>query len=339
MQQENKKLTDNEILELETNYISISESEYITLLLKMVEQHMKKEDYLYSEDSEANEDFEKLYCEAKMMNPAALPYSNLTTIVFHKKNDDELSPFLNFLETEYKKKYNRLKEQKKLHKTDGIAISTIAKTVEHLNLAVTQKENLLNEQVKKIKGLKENLKELTTELEKSKNVIAEQQGELKIYSSKYERMTMDYLSMMGIFSTIIFAVFGGLSQIGSLGSKLHLIPIHKILMYVSVTSLTLLLLVFLCFNAISSMTKYNLKSCGHQDKCTCGINEKHPTVWFGIVFFVELFLFSIVLRTLNYYEMTEKFGERFNHLFGLFIAFLFLLGNVIFYVRINNNQN
>lgn len=350
MQQENEKLTDDEILELESNYISINESEYITLLLQMIHKNIEAEDYLYKE---ANEDFEVLYNKAKMMNPAALPYSELTTIVFGNENEDGLLGMITFLKSKYKEIFLELKEEGMLCKKDKVAVSTIAKTVEHMNLALTQKENLLNEQITIINDLKGDLKEITNKLDTSKTVIDDHQKELKEnssklekyssklekYSSKYEKMTMDYLSMMGIFSTIIFAVFGGLSQLGSLGGNLHLIPIHKMLMYVSVTSLTLLLLVFLCFNAISSMTKYNLKSCRHNEKCTCGIKEKHPTVWFGVVFFVELFFFSIVLRTLNYYKMTEKFGDYFSGLIGVIISLLFLACNVIFYINLNKKQN
>ncbi|MGD1370622.1 hypothetical protein ACLIMR_17130, partial [Enterococcus faecium] len=71
---------------------------------------------------------------------------------------------------------------------------------------------------------------------------------------KYNQMTIDFLSMMGIFSTIIFAVFGGLSQIGAIGDNLAETPISKILMYVSLSSITLILIVFISFNAISKLT-------------------------------------------------------------------------------------
>ena len=48
----------------------------------------------------------------------------------------------------------------------------------------------------------------------------------------------------------IVAVFGGLSQIGAIGDNLAETPISKILMYVSLSSITLILIVFISFNIL-----------------------------------------------------------------------------------------
>ncbi|MGX7703188.1 hypothetical protein ACWPXT_12855, partial [Enterococcus faecium] len=77
-----------------------------------------------------------------------------------------------------------------------------------------------------LQELNNNFLDLKESLEDTKNNYIK-------YKSKYDKMTIDFLSMMGIFSTIIFAIFGGLSQIGAIGDNLAETPLSKILTGIS----------------------------------------------------------------------------------------------------------
>lgn len=344
----NDKLTKFEVDKLEQDYINSNSASFIKKIESMVICISKNTDYL---DTNIENDFDELYTMTKDITPAALPYAQLTTLIFKSKDVDHFIAFIIRMDELYKDKFKKLKEADLLHKKDFIAISAIAKSIEHLKLAIAQKNNLYDEQTVKLNELDISGNKMTQELKDHKseldaynsrygsmtNELTKYKNELKDYKKKYDKMTIDFLSMMGVFSTIIFAVFGGLSQIGAIGENLASTPITKILMYISLSSITLISIVFISFNAISKLTGMNLRSCSCsiEDKCEHKIYTKHPTLSFSLFFFIDLFIFSIILKASVSSEWIEPLsafpqfkstetGTR-TLLFGLFI-----LVNVIF---------
>lgn len=356
MQQMNDELLDeNEIQKLEQSYIYSDSASFVSTLQDIYTNYVE---YKYVEPNNLTTDFEKLYSLASEINPAALPYAQLTTLIFKDDVDNEATAvFITLLERFYIDKFISKKENGSLKKSDQNAISALAKTKEHLSLALNQKNSLYSEQKEKLRTLESGLdseqkilealkndnssyekkidllttstKELTDELNEAQKLAQENQ-------EKYNQMTIDFLSMMGIFSTIIFAVFGGLSQIGAIGDNLAETPISKFLMYVSLSSITLILIVFISFNAISKLTGLKLKSCTckKEEECQCTLRQKHPTLSFSLFFFVDLFLFSLVLKAVRYSDWVNPFKDMFILkadnimkflIFGIFIIFNFLV--------------
>lgn len=331
MQQANK-LNKHDISKLEQNYI-YSDSASFSFVKKIEKLYSEYIDTQDASPANLTEELENLYDLASEINPAALPYAELTTLIFINDTTEEATGyFIKILEDFYINKFKSKKSDEQLTKADETAISALAKTKEHLSLALNQKNNLYNEQKKELADLK--------------NILAREQAQLKnlqdhtdAYKDKYDKMTIDFLSMMGIFSTIIFAVFGGLSQIGAIGDNLAETPISKILMYVSLSSITLILIVFISFNAISKLTGLKLKSCTckKEEECTCTLRQKHPTLSFSLFFFVDLFLFSLVLKAVRYSDWVSPIKDMFtslnNNLFKLIILFTFFIFNVLVFLK------
>ncbi|WP_073357572.1 hypothetical protein [Enterococcus faecium] len=328
-QDKDQTLSENDVKKLEQNYIH-SDSASLSFVSEIGKLYKS-----YIEGNITNKDdlkpyFQKIYTLATNINPAALPYAQLTTIIFSsEKNEEATGAFISLLEEFYKNEFTNKKENKILNKSDGTAISVLAKTKEHLSLALNQKNNLYNEQ-------RIELLELKKLLNDERQHLTNLQEQTDNYKEKYDKITIDFLSMMGIFSTIIFAVFGGLSQIGAIGDNLAETPLSKILMYISLSSITLLLIVFISFNAISKLTNLKLKSCAcGQEKCACSTKKKHPTLCFSMFFFVDLFLFSLLLRAVRYSDWVQPFTNIFSItsqdsivkfvLFSLFILFNFIM--------------
>lgn len=331
MQQANK-LNKHDISKLEQNYI-YSDSASFSFVKKIEKLYSEYIDTQDASPANLTEELENLYDLASEINPAALPYAELTTLIFINDTTEEATGyFIKILEDFYINKFKSKKSDEQLTKADETAISALAKTKEHLSLALNQKNNLYNEQKKELADLK--------------NILAREQAQLKnlqdhtdAYKDKYDKMTIDFLSMMGIFSTIIFAVFGGLSQIGAIGDNLAETPISKILMYVSLSSITLILIVFISFNAISKLTGLKLKSCTckKEEECTCTLRQKHPTLSFSLFFFVDLFLFSLVLKAVRYSDWVSPIKDMFtslnNNLFKLIILFTFFIFNILVFLK------
>lgn len=327
-----KKLNKTEISKLEQNYIH-SDSASFAFVTKMESLYTRYIENSVSELKEYSGDLQEIYDLASEINPAALPYAQLTTLIFmNDANEEATGYFIKFLENFYIETFNLKKTNDQLTEGDEIAISALAKTKEHLSLAFNQKNNLYNEQKEKLRTLEAGLLNEQRTLQTLKNDNNTYEGEInKITNSikqldtkldeaqtkaeenenKYNKMTMDFLSMMGIFSTIIFAVFGGLSQIGAIGDNLAETPISKILMYISLSAITLILIVFISFNAISKLTGLKLRSCKckDEDNCTCNVLKLHPTLSFSLFLFVDLFFFSLILRAMSYPDWIDSLND------------------------------
>lgn len=334
-----KLLTETEILELDQNYVSSDSDFFIQHLQKFFKKSM--ETNALENDSDSN--FEELYDLANDINPAALPYSELTTLIFE---DDEFSEsiemFIMNLDDFINKKFSSLKEAGELRVSDQISITVLSKAKEHLNLAYAQKQSLYNKQ-------RSELNSLTSHLDQEKITIKKLKEETDEYKEKYNKLTIDFLSMMGVFSTIIFAVFGGLSQIGAIGDNLAETPIPKILMYISLSSITLIFIVFISFNAIAKLTGLKLRSCKCEDERECKHNifTKHPSLSLSLFFFLDLFLFAIVLRilhtdnwisSLHLFEWDSTSLSKWGPVIS-FMAFNCIIGGVLLWRTFNKKNS
>lgn len=326
-------LSEEEIIELDQNYIQSDSGSFLYNFQEVYRQFLDN-----SDNSTLDNEFEELYKLASNMNPAALPYADLTTLIFTQDDDGETtSAFIIHLENFYKKKFKELRNSSSLTVCDKKSISVLAKSKEHINLALGQKKNLLLEQRQELIQLNSSIEKEQKELQELKDTSSAANKTIEEYKKKYDKMTIDFLSMMGIFSTIIFAVFGGLSQIGAIGDNLPNTPIPKILMYISLSSITLIMVVFISFSAISRLTGLPIKSCkcSTDSECNCRFYKRHPSLSFSLFFFIDLFLFSIVLRITKYSDWVPSIIGLYHpilkteSLVKLAIVMIFSLINII----------
>ncbi|MFZ4958261.1 hypothetical protein ACOYXX_13580, partial [Enterococcus thailandicus] len=350
MLQNDNILSKEKINILEQNYIESNSAPFVTKILFMYQNYMLTSSY---RETQLRQDFQDLYHEAEKVNPAALPYADLTTLVFEDEQDSS-EGFIIELKDFYTSLFYEKKEQDALTINDEKAISVLAKAAEHLNLALSQKNSLYKKQKDQLiilenglvseqetlKALKidnseyeKKIESLTGSIDTLESKLSKAQSLADANQNKYDKLTIDFLSMMGIFSTIIFAVFGGLSQIGAIGDNLAETPISKILMYVSLSSITLILIVFISFNAISKLTGLKLRSCTckTEEECTCTLRQKHPSLSFSLFFFVDLFLFSLVLKAIRYSDWVSPFRDIFvfktDNFLKLIIFSIFIIFN------------
>ncbi|MCY7156674.1 hypothetical protein [Streptococcus gallolyticus] len=170
------------------------------------------------------------------------------------------------------------------------ASDIIFKLLRHTELALVQKSSLsdrindleqqLNAQVNKSKVLTEKLEETNNEWNQK---ISDLDGQLK-------SLVTEIIGIMGVFATIIFAVFSGFNEITTLGGALSKTPVSKVMIYVGITFIVLIGIVFISYLAVGSFFEIDLRSCGCKigDKCEHELIEKHPTVvafiWLGLSF-------------------------------------------------------
>ncbi|MFL4424522.1 hypothetical protein QFE98_02925 [Streptococcus uberis] len=115
--------------------------------------------------------------------------------------------------------------------------------------------------------------------------------------TKYKNLNIEIVSVLGIFSSIIFAVFGGVSQLGALGGAMEKVDLSKIFIFIGASSFVLQTLVFMSFNATALLTERDMRSCGckKSDKCKHGFTERYPIYTYASLFSLCIFILGICI--------------------------------------------
>lgn len=171
------------------------------------------------------------------------------------------------------------------------AIYAFYKVLEHTKLAYTQYQNLYKKTETEVQELYNMTQESIEEYKKLKKVARE-------LKRNYNNFNVEIISVLGIFASIIFAVFGGVSQLGSLGSSLKGLSLSRIFIYIGATSFVLFSVVFMAFNATALLTDRDMRACGcvGKDDCNHGLAEKYPVYLYSSVIALIIFSLGIIVE-------------------------------------------
>lgn len=258
------------------------------------------EEYLGQPTGSEKQYIKKIFDSVPRSKNIHIPYAAITRAVFSVeiKIDDvkESASFENRPQMLYSNMNEYFQQEVNGNEDAKYIRENIQKIVEHINLASTQRSLLYADHEQKIIEISSKL----DDMERLTKTLQKTQDELDEIRKEYKSMTRDFVGIMGISSAIVFAVFGGLQQVGSIGQSLDVTPLHKVLIFSGISSLMLTYIVFMAFNAIARMTGLNLSSCKcEKNECTNHSPiHKHPTLFFmtwlfssmvGIGFLVLLF--------------------------------------------------
>ncbi|SNU07473.1 hypothetical protein SAMN05216470_0908 [Streptococcus equinus] len=172
------------------------------------------------------------------------------------------------------------------------AIYAFYKVLEHTKLANAQYQSLYKETEEEVRILSIKSQE-SIEKYKKLNITAR---ELK---RNYNNLNVEIISVLGIFASIIFAVFGGISQLGNLGGVLATTSVSKIFIFVGASSFVLFSVVFMSFAATARLTGRELRSCGcleknNGEKCQHKIYERYPIYTISVIISLIILILGIL---------------------------------------------
>ncbi|EDP23218.1 hypothetical protein [Parvimonas micra] len=133
---------------------------------------------------------------------------------------------------------------------------------------------------------------------------------------------ISFVSILGIFASIIFAVFGGFKQLEGLGNNLHHIAIYKMLMYIGCTGIVITSIVFISFYAVSKLTGLKLHSCGCDSKCECSVYKKYPVLMMTYHFLISMISTGFIILLLRHYY---DFGLTNKTFVGVMLIVMFFI--------------
>lgn len=332
-------LSDNSKEEVVSPEDTISEDEIISPE-KLEFEDTKESDY-DDLNTKLKNDIDALRCnlkkaiESKTVDKNRLNYAYITKEVYNEQRENIYTfEFITLLQDKYL--------------DESVESQILYKLLRHTELAIVQKTSIKQSLLDKITELEGKLKEeqkksedltnkLQKDLTKEKNEIVGLTQKLQETTDKWERskneidqqikkVMPEIIGIMGVFSTIIFAVFSGFNEITTLGESLSSTPIFKVMVYIGSTFIVLIGIIFISYFAVGKFFNKNLKSCECESNKNCNHNlvEKYPAIlifiWIGISFIA----IGFILRFYNNYIQNLLIGYSEYVLWGVLLILLLI---------------
>lgn len=218
-----------------------------------------------------------------------LPYSQLTYAIYNVYDSEQLENVQdNF------SKVMDVTTQWDLDEYETIT-EQLKKIEDHIKLAITQRLFILSN----VYELDTKLNEKEEELNQFKEKLSKAEDELYYLKSSKTKIYTEFVTILGIFATIIFASFGGIQMLNNVLGNIQEVKAEKLLVFSSLTIAAITLLIFILLNGIARMTGLKLRSCncGYDENCRHTLAQKHPSI--AIAFLVIIYIF--ILGALGYF--------------------------------------
>lgn len=218
-------------------------------------------------------------------------------IVFWQENIHSLKQYLDKLlkAAESLKKQNTVKENdretvEKLTQNKELIEELAPKMEEHIKLALLQYETFFEE----IESVKRKADSLTQELN-------DKAIKLKKAKKKLKNSTANFISILGIYSALIFGVFGGFDAFKSIFSNMKKTPVSTVLVDGSVLMIGLITLVFILLQSIGILSGKPYLACEHDNtsECNCSFSKRYPIFMLTLKIFLGILILGSIIHLLN----------------------------------------
>lgn len=207
-----------------------------------------------------------------------------------------------------------------LNRDDENAIVVFYKIIQHVQLAMAQRDGLYREQ--------------KDEIEQQRTEITELSRKITSSDRKYNNMISNFISILGIFAAIMMATFGAVQGFSSIYTNENNYTLTEIILITCIGLMCLILLLFVLMHGVSKLTEKTISS----DIQSSIMHRKYPQLFYPVAIILIIFiaagahLFSY--RTPEYFpDIISDFVWLFGILLLILLALLYLL--FIFSVRYN----
>ncbi|MDM8314707.1 hypothetical protein [Limosilactobacillus mucosae] len=233
-------------------------------------------------------------------------FENQMNEIFWEKNIENLKTYIDVIikyEKEHPDQNPNRNEHKLILNNQKEMIQIPDKMREHIGLALLQYETFLD----KIDNMQIKADKLSTALD-------EKGKELEKATKKLNNSTANFISILGIYSALIFGVFGGFDAFKAIFSSMGKTPISTVLIDGSLLMIGLITLVFILLQSIGILSGKAYLACGHSNtsECDCSFSKRYPIfsltlkIFFGILVFGSIV--HIANRTELFYQNSWRIG-------------------------------
>lgn len=257
-------------------------SEFIKLLGELTEKWTSGKINPDPDNSEFESLFNNLLTSAKQVHIEFIPYSKITMIVFKLTDRTGLDALGDALKARIKKDIDS-KEADDIVSNEYLVL---IKCVEHLNLANRQFTMLYQQQDKEISVAKDDLIKINQNIDE----LEDKSSSFEKLNEQYSKLTVDFVTILGIFTSITFATFGGLQLLGNVFGKVRSTDSASIgseLMLGAVFLFGTYMILIALLTGVSKLTNKDYKT-------------SYPTRFLVVFSFFIIFMFGLIYSNVDY---------------------------------------
>jgi len=253
--------------------------------------------------------------------------------VYWQENIDNLGSMLDSLVNEALR-LDRIEnvektETLKLYVNNGEAIKELApKMKEHISLALLQYKTF----IEKINTVEEQAEKISSKMNDAKN-------DLDKTSNLLKDSTGNFISILGIYSALIFGVFGGFDAFKSIFSNMKDTPISTVLIESSILMIGLMILTFILLQSIGILSGRTYLACGHKNTkdCNCSFAKRYPIFSLSLNFFGSVLVLGCIIHILNSNGIVYKsYWKSLVLIFGGIVILSMLIYNIYYSFKIKH---
>lgn len=187
------------------------------------------------------------------------------------------------------KMFNGMEFSGKELKLVNNSVVAFYKLLEHTKLANLQYRSLYQK-------TEAELQELNDTTKKSIETYKKLKKDARELKRNYKNLNVEIISVLGIFASIIFAVFGGVSQLGQLGENLSKTDLGKLFIFIGSSSYILFSVLFIAFHTTAHLTERNMKVCCKEHECSHCIKQKYPIYFWSMLISILMIIFGTIIE-------------------------------------------
>ncbi|MBC1474893.1 hypothetical protein HB852_09715 [Listeria grandensis] len=289
-----------------------------------------------------------------------LPYDIISQVIFEKNINSEsdmdlIETNLGLMKQELEKRFKQDDIQKKEFER---YLKIPDKLTRHFSLAIAQRQFI----EKSVTTLEGTINELQEDIAEYVATLDEKNQELDRMKSKFQEMSetsnkqmratnkilrqlkvtkgqiyTEFVAILGIFSALIFTMFGGFTTLAESVSALQngKIPLTNTLIMTSIVLGGLSLLIFSLMQGVAKISGRNLRACDCEDrsKCNHSVYERHP-----MMSWVIFFLFSTFMVSLLFKYIPDNWKQSNFWMVLFIVSFYFVIVGIYFCIINWNNK-
>lgn len=207
------------------------------------------------------------------------------------------------------------------------------KFLDHINLAILQKEFIKNN-IKLFENKSDNLENRIKVIQRRLlNKYREAEQKIEELSQNKSKIYSEFTVILGIFSAIVFATFGGLEILENILGNIKEVSTPKLIVFSSFSVIAIVFLLFILLSGIARIIDKNIRSCNCSNSTLCphSIFTKYPAIVVVcfVLFYTSLIgVFGFITDYEDIFNISNIFKNGVNVIFLLFL----ILAPIIFIV-------
>lgn len=275
------------------NYLNASSDEaasvstFVNQFEKMVNNVALGDHYSFEEnDEQFNDDFNKLLSAACNLHTEFVPYSEITRIIYGLQDESGMDFFMEAFKKQIR---NRIQHNSSELSELSNEYVILIKVSEHVNLARKQKDSLYRKQAEKIGNQENSLKQLRENTEKETKRLRKLKQEMKTIKDMKSSIYGDFIAILGIFSALIFSLFGGFDTLSKVVSQVSMnVRLYRIMISVALLGMILVSLLFFLLKAVATMSGKSIAT-----NLKGNVFRKYPFFMVTITVLIITFVFGV----------------------------------------------